>query len=156
MPVQWQAARRRRTPAARSGASTGTVQFADVTGDGRGDAIVVNNSGIIVRPADSTGTSFLPNQIWSSSAYYGAYETFFADVTGPDADGKRRADVIVINEWGVSVRKSTGTGFATSQTWIVGRYYDNCYENANVFTDVTGDRKADALLVGDGSEACIN
>jgi hypothetical protein len=94
--------------------------------------------------------------VWWNSGYYGNIGTFFADVTGPDADGKRRADVIVVNTWGVSVRKSTGTGFGASQIWLSGRYYDNCYVSANVFTDVTGDRKADALLVGDGSEVCIN
>ncbi len=64
--------------------------FADVTGDGKADAIVVNNDTITVRRSD--GTKFLPNEGWTHGPYYGNYGTFFADV---DGDGK--ADAIVSN-----------------------------------------------------------
>ncbi|WP_344973447.1 VCBS repeat-containing protein, partial [Streptosporangium fragile] len=54
--------------------------FADVTGDGRADAIVVNDDRVTVRR--STGTRFTPNEPWTSNPYYGTRGTYFADVTG--------------------------------------------------------------------------
>jgi hypothetical protein len=73
--------------------------FADVTGDGKADAIVVNKTAIVVRP--STGSSFGPNEVWSAVPYYGQRGTFFDDVTG-DA----KADAIVVNNDGTVVRRS--------------------------------------------------
>ncbi|MEH2234957.1 FG-GAP repeat domain-containing protein, partial [Nostoc sp.] len=69
--------------------SLGTY-FADVTGDGKADAIVVNNDKVTVRR--SNGFSFNPNESWTENPYYGSLGTYFADVTG---DGK--ADAIVVN-----------------------------------------------------------
>jgi len=121
--------------------------FADVTGDGKADAIVVNNSGVVVRP--STGSlqngGFSGNETWTNSAYYGTRGTFFADVTG---DGK--ADAIVINDNGVTVRPSTGSlqngGFSGNETWTNSAYYGT---RGTFFADVTGDGKADAIVIND-------
>ena len=75
--------------------------FADVTGDGKADAIAVKNGGITVRrAADDT---FYPNEIWTSDPFSGDIGTYFADVTG---DGK--ADAIAINTGGITVRRSYG------------------------------------------------
>jgi SOS-response transcriptional repressor LexA len=74
--------------------------FADVTGDGFVDAIVVNGDTVTVRL--STGSGFGPNQDWTHGAYYGTRGTYFADVTG---DG--RADAIVVNDDTVTVRRSS-------------------------------------------------
>ena len=73
--------------------------FADVTGDGKADAIVVNDDRVTVRR--SNGSQFLPNESWTDNPYYGTRGTFFADVTG---DGK--ADAIVVNNDKVTVRRS--------------------------------------------------
>lgn len=54
--------------------------FADVTGDGLADAIVVNNGGVVVRR--SVGSRFTPNEVWTVGAYYGDKGTFFANVDG--------------------------------------------------------------------------
>jgi len=70
-----------------------------VTGDGRADAIVVNDDTVTVRR--STGSGFGPNEDWTHGAYFGSRGTFFADVTG---DG--RADAIVVNDDTVTVRRS--------------------------------------------------
>ena len=78
--------------------SRGTF-FADVTGDGKADAVVVNLTGVTARP--SNGSGFTPNQPWTSNPYFGSRDTFFADVTG---DGK--ADAIVVNDDGITVRYS--------------------------------------------------
>jgi hypothetical protein len=124
--------------------SRGTY-FADVTGDGRADAIVVNDWGVVVRR--STGTSFGPtDETWISGGYYGTRGTFFADVTGPDADGNHRADAVVVNDWGITVRRSTGSGFAAPQTWLGAAYYG---KRGTFFADVTCDGRADAIAVND-------
>jgi hypothetical protein len=78
--------------------------FADVTGDGKADAIAIDNTRVLVRA--STGTSFAAQRTWISSAWYGEVETHVADVTG---DGK--ADLIGIDASGISVRASSGTSF---------------------------------------------
>ncbi|MCD8489321.1 MAG: S8 family serine peptidase, partial [Desertifilum sp.] len=86
------------------------IFFADVTGDGKADAIVVNDGGVTVRRSD--GTRFLPNETWTEIGYAGQFGTYFADVTG---DGK--ADAIVSNAGGVTVRRSDGTRFLPNETW---------------------------------------
>lgn len=78
--------------------SRGTY-FADVDGDRRADAIVVNDETVTVRR--SGGSRFYPNEDWTNGPYYGSRGTDFADV-----DGDRRADAIVVNDGGVTVRRS--------------------------------------------------
>ena len=78
--------------------SRGTF-FADVTGDGKADAIAVNDDKVTVRRSD--GSKFTGNESWTQVPYYGSRGTFFADVTG---DGK--ADAIAVNDDKVTVRRS--------------------------------------------------
>jgi hypothetical protein len=111
--------------------------FEDVTGDGKADAIVVNDGGVTVRR--STGYGFSGNEYWTGVPYYGDRGTFFADVTG---DGK--ADAIVVNEEGVTVRRSTGIGFSANEAWTSERFYG---DKGTFFADVTGDGRADAIAV---------
>jgi C1A family cysteine protease len=111
--------------------------FADVTGDRRADAIVVNDGTVIVR--SSTGSGFGPNEDWTKGPYYGARGTFFADVTG---DG--RADAIMVNNDTVTVRRSTGSGFGPNEDATHGPYYGT---RGTFFADVTGDGRADAIVV---------
>jgi hypothetical protein len=118
----------------------GSTQFADVTGDGRADAIVVNSAGITVRR--SSGTGFLPNESWTSNPYYGSLglaPVYFADVTG---DG--RADAIVVNPAGVTVRPSNGSLFLPNEFWTaqIGNGDKGIF-----FADVDGDGKADEIVV---------
>jgi hypothetical protein len=112
--------------------------FADVTGDGKADAIAVNTNGIIIRRAGNQ--TFNYNETWANTPFYGNKGTFFADV---DGDGK--ADAIAVSDNGVSVRKSTGNGFLDSQKWLYS-YYGS---KGTFFADVTGDGKADAIAVNE-------
>jgi hypothetical protein len=124
------------------------IQFADVNGDGKADAIVVNSNGITVR--ESNGTQFVNPTSWTTDAYYGndfPHTVHFADVTG---DGK--ADAIVVdyasNNYGyVYVRASNGSGFVEPpQQWgVTNTTASNIY--GIYFADVTGDGKADLIEV---------
>jgi subtilisin family serine protease len=116
------------------------VHFADVTGDRRADAIVVNNGGIVVRR--SNGSRFLPNEVWLSTPYFAERGNFFADVTG---DGK--ADAIVVTDGGIVVRRSNGSTFLPNEVWSSIPYFG---QRGIFFADVTGDRMADAIVVNDG------
>jgi FG-GAP-like repeat len=111
--------------------------FADVTGDGKADAIVVNKNQIVVRP--SLGSSFGPNEWWLDAAFHGEKGIFFADV---DGDGK--ADAIFVSSTGISVRRSTDEGFGPLEVWSPTPYYG---EVGTFFADVNGDGKADAIVV---------
>jgi hypothetical protein len=135
--------------------SRGTF-FADVDGDGKAECILVNDNTITVRR--STGHDFGPssaaNEDWSHGPCYGNLGTFFADV-----DGDRKADCVIVNGAGVpsipiltigtiTVRRSTGHDFGPSSSanedWTHGPYFGN---KGTFFVDVTGDGKADAIVV---------
>jgi hypothetical protein len=96
------------------------THFADVAGDGKADAIVINATGITIRRSD--GTKFLSNESWTTNPYYGNVGTYFADVTG---DGK--ADAIVVNNDKVTVRRSDGTKFLANESWTTNPYYGDYY-----------------------------
>jgi hypothetical protein len=118
------------------------VSFADVDGDGKADAIEMEPYGIIVSLSD--GKSFTGRVNWTTSfpVSYGNEGTYFADVTG---DG--RADAIFVNDWGIEVRQPyppQRNFYPEAKPWASDPYYGQIM---NVFVDMTGDRKADAVVV---------
>lgn len=120
---------------------TANIYFADVTGDGRADAIVSNPNGIDVRVSD--GRQFLRNEDWTHGPFVGSagghHNLYLADV-----DGDHRADAIVVNPNGIFVRRSDGRRFTRTETWTNEPYFG---EFGTYFADVTGDGKADAIVV---------
>jgi hypothetical protein len=117
------------------------MAFADVTGDGLVDAIVVNYNGIFVRASNGTN-AFASTVQWTSDAYWGTLGTFFADV-----DGDAMADAIAVNLDAIYVRRSNGNGFEITQQWTYMPFYGT---RGTFFADVTGDYRADAIAVTDG------
>jgi hypothetical protein len=121
--------------------------FADVTGDGKADAIVVGDSArITVRRANSTGTGFSSTaEQWAATGNFaGERGQYFADV---NFDSK--VDLIMVNNNSIVVRRanSGGTAFSTTEeTWSNVAYFGRF---GTYFADVTGDHKADAIAVGD-------
>jgi hypothetical protein len=95
---------------------TSATYFADVTGDGRADAIAVNADKLIIRRASPTG--FLLDELWTTEPFAGSQGTYFADVTG---DGQ--ADAIAVTAGNITVRPSTGTDFLSPQSWITDPSY---------------------------------
>ncbi|VUX54839.1 protein of unknown function [uncultured Woeseiaceae bacterium] len=94
--------------------------FADVNGDNRADAIVVNNDGVFV--ALSNGRTFGGATKWTSGGYYSLKNellSYFADINGDN-----RADAIVVNDvqlldGAVFAALSAGTGsrFGNARPW---------------------------------------
>jgi len=119
--------------------------FADVTGNGKADVILVNRDTICVRR--STGNDFglniSANEDWSHGPCYGARGTYFADV---DGDGK--AECILVNDDTICVRRSTGSdfgpGISANEDWSHGPCYG---ARGTYFADVDGDGRADCILV---------
>ena len=120
--------------------------FADVTGDGRPDAVVVSDAGIAVRRSDGPGFNWTDillggsGEIWAEPSFRGDRATAFADVTG---DG--RADAIAVSDVRpIVVRRSAASSFGPSETWTDVPFYG---ERSTRFADVTGDGRADAIAV---------
>jgi len=117
--------------------------FADVTGDGRADAIAVRDDGIWVRPAIGTGDSAsfaYPEVRWTNTAWWDTYGMYFADLTG---DGK--ADAIMTGPSGVQMRLSTGSAFSVAQTWLTVGVFRGDVTTA--FAPVSTLGRADMLMV---------
>ncbi|HEX2039039.1 MAG TPA: VCBS repeat-containing protein [Acidimicrobiales bacterium] len=117
---------------------------ADVTGDGRADAVAWNDDTLWVQAALLGGGFGAPAQ-WSDpvGAFHGNRGNFVADVTG---DG--RADAVAWNDDTLWVRQSTGGSFAAPTQWSdpVGAFYGS---RGNFVADVTGDGRADAVAWND-------
>ncbi|MCE9670286.1 VCBS repeat-containing protein [Myxococcus stipitatus] len=121
--------------------------FADVTGDGRADAIGIRdyNDGTAIRVIvrRSNGSSFLPEEEWYNETGWSGWTRFdFKDVTG---DGK--ADFILNRNIpggdGLNVAISNGNGFNTRTAWTL----DAVVADREIYyEDVTGDGKADAVV----------
>ena len=112
-----------------------------MTGDGKADAIVVQNTGMFVLA--STGSQFAgPFTDWTGGAFYGNVNTLFIDVTG---DGK--ADAVAVSSSGVWVRASNGTAFGKATNWT--RNLDPFGLTTPLsqwsFGDINGDHRADAI-----------
>jgi hypothetical protein len=122
--------------------------FADVTGDGWADAIVVNDDTVTVRRAMADcfivcwNLRFGPNEDWTHGSYFGAFGTFFADVTG---DG--RADAIVLNADKLSVRASNGSSFGPVSITAEDPAFAFRGEVGETFFDMNADGKADLIMV---------
>jgi hypothetical protein len=122
--------------------------FADVTGDGRADGIVVNRDGVWVRTTDSSGlmpASSASN--WTGGALWGWKGTHFVDVTGD-----KKADLVVVDDAGVAVGVSDGTRFAALTFWTSVPYWG---QRGTYFADVTGDGRADAVIVNNDGRVYV-
>jgi len=90
--------------------------FADVTGDGRADAVVINGSIVTVRRSD--GQRFLANETWATGFTPGEVGTYFFDV---DYDGS--ADLIAVNRGSIIVRASSGSAFGPATDWTGNAWF---------------------------------
>jgi hypothetical protein len=110
--------------------------FADVTGDGRADAIIFNPQGVFVRVTDDQGKMLTTTQ-WAEGMAWGRRGTWFADV-----NGDHMADLIAVGTGGVGVRLSTGNSFLPEVNWAPSAARG---ERGVYFADMDGDGKADMI-----------
>ena len=101
--------------------------FADVTGDGRADAIAVNSSGTTVRP--SSGSAFGPTGPRSADLSGVARGLQF------DADQNGTADAIRLEDDRVLVFRSTGRGFGPAEPWTRQPFHGDVANLAVVLYD---------------------
>src|SRR5688572_943619 len=121
--------------------SPGQIQYADVDGDGKADALYFDtfrSSGILV--SLSTGSTFTAPETWLQHGPSTPDQIQYADVNG---DGK--ADALYFDTFrsgAVWVSLSSGAGFATPEMWA--QYAPSTPGQIKYF-DIDGDGKADAL-----------
>jgi len=116
--------------------------FADVNGDGKADAVAVEDGSIGVLP--SSGSGFGAYRTWSGRDLIASHGVFVADVTG---DGS--ADAIAVGDSSILVYPSTGSSFGEPQLWNSSPFYGDT--RGTYFVDVNADGKADAVAMGPGS-----
>lgn len=120
------------------------VQYADVTGDRRADAIVENAANQFLVAASP---SFRPLSVWLQHGATTANQMRYADVNG---DG--RADALYFDSArsnAVWVSLSTGTGFMGPSPWVqytLGQSTPDLLQHP----DVNGDGRADAVYFDAG------
>ena len=115
------------------------IQYIDVNGDGRADAVYFDTDGGLLVSL-STGNSFTVPQLWLQHGASTLDQIQYADVNG---DGK--ADALYFDTFrsnGVWVGLSTGTAFAPATLWL---QHGESTPNQIQYADVNGDGRADAL-----------
>ncbi len=125
------------------GVGSSNQLLADVTGDGKADAVVFFASGPNAGSwyvAPSTGAEFPGYGQWATGFGVGSSTQFLADVTG---DGMADAVAYYANagEWWVA--PSTGGAFGAWSKWIAGHGVGS---DRQLMGDVTGDGKDDAIV----------
>ena len=113
--------------------------FADVTGDGRDDAIVVNPDGVYVIANSGSTSGYLKGgatRWWSG--FRGDAGTFFADL-----NGDKKADLVTVTKDGIwHAAASTGTGFDRDRQLNTTDFFGL---RGMFVTDINGDGKADIV-----------
>lgn len=143
----------------------GTVQLADVNGDGRADVCGRSRAGIVCALARADGAGFDPARLWSSGSDFGDADGFnsldrastiqFADVNG---DGK--ADVCARAPQGIVCALSDGERFGQKTMWLDEEFGDatgwaqSRYSTSVRLGDIDGDGRADVCGRGNGGVVC--
>ncbi len=129
------------------GAGASWVGAADVTGDGRDDAVIAFTSGGLAGNwyvAASTGSGFAAPTLWTTGHGVGSTAVGLGDV---DGDGKADAVATYLSgglagNWYVA--RSSGSGFQSYSLWASGL---GIGADIARLGDVTGDGRADAVAV---------
>lgn len=127
---------------------------ADVTGDGKSDAIVVANGNWYVAP--STGSGFGAYSTWIGNFGTPAGAAYQINLIAKDVSGDGKADAIAVVNGTWYVAKSTGSGFAAYGAWITNFGTPSpgsmVAPTVNIRAgDVTGDGKTDAIAIVQGN-----
>ncbi|HEX7601537.1 MAG TPA: FG-GAP-like repeat-containing protein, partial [Polyangiaceae bacterium] len=140
----------------------GTVQYADVSGDGRPDACARTATGIVC--ALGNGSGFAAETTWSSEFSDGtvfAGPLYYRSLHFGDVNGDGYADVCGRTATGVSCALNTKSGaFAASTPWITSNFTDaggwnvDAYASTVQLADVNGDGRVDVCGRGVSGLVC--
>jgi RHS repeat-associated protein len=141
--------------------NTQTLQFADVTGDGRQDACIRMDYGVQCYP--SNGGRFEYVASWDTGVFSNALSNGadnWRTLQFPDVNADGRADVCMRRDTGLQCLLSTGAGFQYSaghdtSWWANGHNFDENNWSTLRFPDVNGDGRADACLRRDWGMQCL-
>ena len=117
------------------------IQYADVNGDGKDDALyfdTLRSRGVWV--SLSTGTGFMPPEMWVQHGESAPNQIKYADVNGDGRDDALYYDVL--RSRGIWVSLSNATGFRSAQMWL--QLSDAAADQVQ-YMDVNGDGKADVI-----------
>lgn len=123
------------------GSSSDILLVGDVTGDGRADAIAMNNSTGEWQVAESKGKSFKSGKSRIKSYAVGSTSQMMGDVNG---DGRDDAVTFYADkgDWYVALAKKGGK-FEKHSLWLSGHGIGS---NNQFVADVDGDSRADAVI----------
>lgn len=142
----------------------GTINFADVNGDGKMDVCGRSSVGIVC--GVSNGTSFVTSQwddYFADSSVWDDAPAYWGTIQFPDINGDKMADVCGRAENGIVCRLSTGTKFGPVAVWedsfsdATGWNASPIYWGTISHPDVNGDGKADVCgRSGDGVRCALS
>jgi len=123
------------------GTSSDILLVGDVTGDGKADAISMDNSNGNWKVAASKGKSFSAAKSGITNYAVSSTSQMIGDVNG---DGKDDAVTFYIDrgDWYVALSRGNGK-FANHTLWLSGHGIGNSQQ---FVADVDGDRRADAVI----------
>jgi hypothetical protein len=140
----------------------GSIQYADLNGDGRDDVCGRGATGPLC--SLSTGTTFSGPSLWLPSEFTDAngwgYPYYEGTIRFPDVNGDGRADICGRASHGVYCAISTGTRFAPSSRWIseysdaAGWLASEYYWGTIRFPDLNGDGRSDICGRASGGVFC--
>jgi hypothetical protein len=142
----------------------GTIQFPDVTGDGKADICARSSGGIFCGVSNGT-SGFSAPTVWhtnySDDVGWANSPSNWATIQFPDLNGDGRADVCGRSGDGILCATSNGTnGFGPANTWgppfnnTNGWNLSQSYWGTIQFPDVNGDGKPDVCGRNAGGVVC--
>lgn len=135
-----------------SGATREAIRFADVNGDGRDDYLRTSEAGAIhayINTPDSHGVIHWEARLnWAPGVSYGSR----SKLRLADVDGDRRADYLMVGADGnvhayINDGGAGAGGFTEQLNFVNKTGYPG---DKSVFRDISGDGKADYLVIYDG------
>ena len=137
----------------------GTIQFADINGDGMDDVCGLGNLEIYCAHSDGNNLGNFDEWVDSFSNWH-TDPSYWATIRFPDLNGDGMADVCGRDEQGMMCGLSDGSTFAALTNWHPGFgnafnwQADEAYWGTIRFPDLNGDGMADICARGVGGLSC--